>query len=401
MATLKAILKKDKKKDGTYPLVIRITKNGKSTFVYTEYSLLPEQWDDKNQRVKKTHPNSVRLNHLIAKRISEAGDKAIELETNKQVVSSIAIKKYVVPKDGNTFFQQAEIYLEHLKKEGKYNRYTADKPRIKHFREYCENRDIAFQDITIGMLERFKAWLKGGSLKLSERSAVNHWVVIRSVFSQAKKNQIIDERVYPFGKGKISIKFPDSKKIGLTKDEIQLIENIQLIEPYNHSRNLWLLSYYFAGARISDIMRLRWSDFHDGRLYYTMNKNDKADSIKVPLRAQMILEQYRAKKDDTDLVFHDLRNINLEDDFNVQRQIAFCTSRYDKFLKKHVAKPLGINKKLTMHIARHAFAQNATTIAARTLQKLFRHSDLKTTVGYMGSFDHKAADDALDSVLNF
>jgi integrase len=399
MATIKAILKKDKKKDGTYPLVIRITKDGRSTFVYTEYSLLKEQWDDKNQRVKK-HPNSVRLNHLIAKRIAEAGDKAIELESNKQNVSSIAIKKLIDPKGGSTFFQQAEIYLESLRTQGKYNRYTADKPRIKHFKEYCEGYDMAFSDITIGMLERFKAWLKGGYLKLSERSAVNHWVVIRSVFSQAKKNHVIDEKCYPFGKGKISIKFPDSKKIGLTKEEIQKIEEIRLPEPYNHARNLWLLSYYFAGARISDIMRLKWSDFLDGRLYYTMNKNDKADSVKVPEKAVSILGQYKGKKDDTDFVFHDLRNIDLEDDFKVQRQIAFCTSRYDKFLKKHVAKPLGINKKLTMHIARHAFAQNATTIAARTLQKLFRHSDLKTTVGYMGHFDHKAADDALDAVLD-
>ncbi len=400
MATLKAILKKDKKKDGTYPLVIRITKDGRSTFVYTEYCLLPEQWDDKSQRVKKTYPNSVRLNHLIAKRIAEAGDKAIELETNKQNVSSVAIKKSVNLKGGSTFFKQAEVYLEELKKEGKYNRYTADKPRIKHFYEFCENRDIAFTDITEGMLERFKAWLKGGHLKLSERSAVNHWVVIRSVFSQAKKNQLIDEKCYPFGKGKISIKFPDSKKIGLTKEEIQKIEEIQLQEPYNHARNLWLLSYYFAGARISDVMRLKWSDFLDGRLYYTMNKNEKADSLKIPLKAQAILDQYKERRDDTDLVFHDLRNIDLEDDFKVQRQIAFCTSRYDKFLKKHVAKPLGINKRLTMHVSRHTFAQNATNVAARTLQKLFRHSDLKTTVGYMGHFDHKAADDALDTVLN-
>lgn len=123
-----------------------------------------------------------------------------------------------------------------------------------------------------------------------------------------------------------------------------------------------------------------------------MNKNDKADSVKVPEKAERILE--------TDLVFYYLRNTDLEDDFKVQRQIAFCTSRYDKFLKEHVAKPLEINKRLTMHIAHHAFAQNATIIAARTLQKLFRHSDLKTTVGYMGNFDHKQADDALDSVLN-
>lgn len=99
MATIKAILKKDQREDGTYPLVIRITKDRKTTFIYTEYGLKEDQWDAVNQRVKKSHPNSVRLNNLIAKRISEAGDKAIELETNKQIVSSVAIKSYIAPKE--------------------------------------------------------------------------------------------------------------------------------------------------------------------------------------------------------------------------------------------------------------------------------------------------------------
>ncbi|TDN93417.1 hypothetical protein DET49_104148 [Salegentibacter sp. 24] len=35
------------------------------------------------------------------------------------------------------------------------------------------------------------------------------------------------------------------------------------------------------------------------------------------------------------------------------------------------------------------------------LQKLYRHSDLKTTLNYKANFIHKEADDALDSVINF
>ncbi|UJH90946.1 hypothetical protein LZ575_20010 [Antarcticibacterium sp. 1MA-6-2] len=35
------------------------------------------------------------------------------------------------------------------------------------------------------------------------------------------------------------------------------------------------------------------------------------------------------------------------------------------------------------------------------LQKLYRHSDLKTTLNYQANFIHRDADDALDSVINF
>ena len=53
-----------------------------------------------------------------------------------------------------------------------------------------------------------------------------------------------------------------------------------------------------------------------------------------------------------------------------------------------------------MHIARHSFGNIAgDRISAQMLQKLYRHSNLSTTIGYQGNFIHKDADDALEKVL--
>ena len=394
------MLKKDKKSDGTYPLVIRITKDGKSTYIYLEYSLPLTAWDASAQRVKKSYPNSVRLNNFIAKRLSDAGEKAIELETKKQIVSSKAIKTKILPKTKDTFFGQAQSYLDTMRAGGKYNQYTADKPRIGHFRAFLKDQDIVFSDITVGLLERFKAYCKG-HLALSERSAVNHIAMVRCVFAEARRNEIIDASVNPFGKGKMQIKFPDTKKQGINRDEIKSLEDVQLPkETYDHARNLWLFSYYCAGMRISDVLRLTWDDIKDGRLHYAMGKNDKADSIKLPEKAATIVAKYAPYKDNTNLVFPDLKSVNLNDQFNTERQIAFTTSRYDKFLKKFVAPLAGIDKKLTMHITRHTFAQLAGDhIDIRVLQQLYRHSKIETTIGYQSNFIHSKKDDALDLVL--
>ena len=70
--------------------------------------------------------------------------------------------------------------------------------------------DIGFSDLTIPILERFKASLMGKG-NVSERTAVNNLVTVRCVFSQAIKEGVCDAKYYPFGKGKIKIKFPDSK----------------------------------------------------------------------------------------------------------------------------------------------------------------------------------------------
>jgi len=61
-----------------------------------------------------------------------------------------------------------------------------------------------------------------------------------------------------------------------------------------------------------------------------------------------------------------------------------------------------ISKKLTMHLARHTFGNiSGDKIPIQMLQKLYRHSNVTTTIGYEGNFIHKDADEALDHVLAF
>lgn len=400
MATVKIILRKEVKKDGTFPLALRVTKNRKSSYIYLEYSVKPEDWDDVKQRVKKSNPNHARLNNFLLKKLSEANDHSLELETQKAFVSTQAVKQKIKPSAGSTFFAQAEVWQKGLKEAGKYNQYTADKPRIKHFKEFLK-QDIAFADITVAMLERFKIYLvtKHGH---SERSAVNHIVMIRSVFSHAIKEGVIDAKHYPFGKGKMKIKFPESSKIGLTQDEINRLETVPLEGNADHVRNLWLFSYYFAGMRVSDVLRLKWSDFQNDRLHYEMGKNQKSGSLKIPDKAAQIIERYKAfQQNKDDLVFPELKGVDLNDKFRTQRTIAFKTSAIDKTLKTQVAPLIDTDKKLTMHLARHSFAQVASDkIPVQILQKLYRHSSILTTMGYQSNFTNQQTDDALDAVLN-
>lgn len=404
MANVKLVLRKETKKDGTSPLAIRITKDRKSSYIYLEYSIKEDEWDVKNQRVKKSHPNSTRLNNYLATKVAEALNRSLQIETERQDVSSKIVRQKIKPKGGATFFAQADLYIQNLERDGKYNRYTADKPRVKHFKEFLKGENIAFTDITIPLLERFKGYIKT-ELKLSERSAINHLAVVRSVFSQAIKSEIVDRKYYPFGAGKISIKFPDSLKIGLTPEEVYIIETIELPPGSfeNHCRNLWLFSFYFAGMRISDVFRIKWSDIQSGRLFYSMGKNDKGGSLKIPEKALSIIAQYKDDKLGVeDYIFPELKTlIDKRDKFIEQRRIMNMTSRVDKTLQTVVAKHAGITKQLTMHIARHTFGNiSGDRIPIQMLQKLYRHSSVTTTISYQANFVNKDADDALDAVIN-
>lgn len=421
MATVKIVLRIKNKKEGEknneieHPLALRITKDRKSSFIYTGYKVRESEWDADTQRIKKSHKNSARLNNYLIKKLADATNTALELETIKTETSSRAVKQKIKPSGGATFFPQAEIYLENLKKSEKYSRYVSDKPRIKHFKEFLKDADYAFSDITVALLERFKLYLKttyrtqrkkdGPGRPLAERSIVNHLTTIRSVFSQAIKAGITDSKYYPFGENRIVIKFPDSMKIGLSSEEVQLLEQAELTDPKaNHARNLWLFSFYMAGMRVSDVFRLRWSDIHADRLHYAMGKNAKGGSLKLPEKALAILAQYKGRKAHrNDFIFPDLKKIDgIDDIFLTQKTISFATGRIDKILRNHVAPEAGIDKKLSMHIARHTFGNiSGDKIPIQMLQKLYRHSSVTTTIGYQSNFIYKDADDALNAVVGF
>lgn len=399
MASLKVVLRKKQNKDGTYPLAIRITKEGKSSFIHLGQHLTLDQWDDKKQQVKKSHPNSVRLNNLILKKKAEANDTMIDMQARGKDASAITVKKQIKPKEGVSFFAQAEAFMANMQQQGKYNRVKTDQTRIKHFRQFLEGQDIAFAEITVPLLNRYKAYLKA-TFNVSERTIVNHLIIIRTVYNQALAAGIADQKNYPFGKNKISIKFPDSLKVGLTTHEVKLLEDAELTGWHDHARNVWLFSFYTAGMRIGDLLRLRWSDIQNDRLAYVMGKNQKAGSLKLPDKALAILDKYRSQEQKLDLVFPELKVLDtLSNLYEVQRKTSYAVKQINKYVGQ-AAKLAGIKKKLTAHISRHTFAQIAADkVPVQILQKLYRHSSISTTMGYQSNFTTRHTDDALEAVV--
>jgi site-specific recombinase XerD len=400
-SSLKVVLRKTAKADGTFPLAIRVTIDRKSSYIYLGYSIKKAEWDEAKQEVRKKHPNATRLNNFILQRKAEATNKMLEMGVQQTDVSSSAVQRQIKPKKGASFFTQAEAFIENLRKNGKFNRVSAERPRMKHFKEFLHGNDIAFPEITVSLLGKFRAYLKG-TRHVGDRTVANYFIFIRTVYNQAIVDGIVDQKHYPFGKGKTSVKIPESVKIGLNTEEVKLLETIDLSSspPYwSHARNVWLIAFYFAGMRVSDVLRLKHSDFQNGRLHYTMGKNAKTGSLKLSDKVMQIIEQY-PKGSKHDLVFPELQIVeNIADGYEVQRKISNAVRRLDINLRK-VAQLAGIQKPMTMHIARHTFGNlSGDKISIQQLQKLYRHTSITTTIGYQGHFIHKDADDALEAVL--
>lgn len=168
----------------------------------------------------------------------------------------------------------------------------------------------------------------------------------------------------------------------------------------DYALSAWLLSFYFAGIRISDVLQLKWKDFSDNRLHYRMNKNNKLVSLKIPEKVNRILNKLN-KKDDSVFLFKELEGINTKDRRHLRTRIKTITRHFNRILEI-VADKAGIDKNLTMHIARHSFGNIlGDKIPIRLLQKLYRHSSVTTTILYQSNFIQRDIDEALEEVVSF
>jgi len=102
-----------------------------------------------------------------------------------------------------------------------------------------------------------------------------------------------------------------------------------------------------------------------------------------------------------DFVFPEMKNANLKVPKDVYNKVKTANKKFNKYLGQ-IAEKAEINKKLTMHIARHSFGNiSGDKISIQMLQKLYRHSSVTTTINYQANFMHKETDDALEKVINF
>ncbi len=446
MATIKLILwKYHKKKDGTRPIVLRIIQDRKPKYVFTGEYVLEKDWSEKESKVKKSHPNSTRLNNVLIKKLSEAHATILELEAKEAHHSAKQIQKHVRHrKIAVSFFPVAAERIKNKYEAGTFSvakselsilyniteflNYKRSAPKaqiveeIKNRRkervslarkgkfstydalnEFSKKKTLAFEDIDVAFIKRYKTFCSA-YLGQSTRTISNQLIFIRTLFNQVITNGDVSEKFYPFAGDKEKIKITSSNKIGLNAEEIKLIEELEL-EPHTsiwHAKNVWLFAFYFAGLRISDALELKWSDFVDWRLYYTMNKNEKPVSLQIPEKALSIVKLYEGEKSSQDdYIFPFLKKANPNDPKDIFTKTRNATSLFNKYLKRIAAK-CGIEKNLSNHIARHSFGNLAgDKIHPLMLQKLYRHSNLKTTINYQANFIHKDADDALGEVLNY
>jgi len=401
MSTVKIILKKDKiNKKGEVPLYIRIIKDRKAKFISLGIKIMQKDWNYNQSKVRKSHPNSQRMNNFIAHKIAEAEGIVLDMETKSNYVSPKSIKENIMGTSPQNFLQYFLNYINNLEKNGKYINYRNTKTIYSKLKNYIGKNDFAFDELTVTFLKNYETYMSN-KLGNSVNTIHTSMKIIRRIINEAIREDLFPPEKSPFMKYKL--KTEKTKKEFLTEEEIKKVEELVLEKDSmrNHHRNIYIFATYAGGLRISDIIQLKWSEYDGERILVSTKKTKNIVSVKLPDKAKEIIKSYKTKKSVADhYIFPFLKNDVNYSDKSLFNAISSHTAYTNKDLKV-IAKMAGIDKNIHFHTSRHTFATRALKKGMRIeyVSRLMGHSTIKTTQVY-AKIVNQDLDDAMDKFFD-
>jgi integrase/recombinase XerD len=390
------------KKDGTYPIILRLSHNGKTLPISTGYSVPEDYWDETNRKIKNTYKgidNITRVNNFLQKERARCIDVLTVLNDKKELsyLSINELKEQMVIGKSETFFYE---YTERLIKEqiaqkriGNARSYANTLREIKNL---MNERILTFNEINHHFLQKWEhSYLSRG---LSLNGLAVHLRTIRAIFNKAIKERIIEREAYPFEN--YSIKTKPTKKRAISPDAIQRIVGLEYEtnNPLFETRNIFLLSFYLMGAPYFDLANLKVKNIIDGRIQYKRQKTGKFYDIKITENLKPILDYYTKDKLPEEYILPIIKRQRLTEQY---KDVLWARERYNVRLKA-LAKDAGIDENLTSYVSRHSFASIANNMAIplTAISEMLGHQRLTTTQVYLAGLQKDVIDNYNEQIIS-
>lgn len=383
------------KKDKTYPIILRLSHNGKTLPVSTGYSVPEEFWDDTNRKIKNSYKgieNITRVNNFLQKERARCIDVLTLLnDRNELAYMSISeIKdKMISTKTETTFYEYTEKLIKELIEQKRIGNARSYANTLREIKNFMNGRTLSFYEINDNFLNRLEhSYI---SRKLSRNGLAVHMRTLRAIYNKAIKENIIDREAYPFER--YTIKTKPTKKRAITPEAIQRIVGLNYPpeNPLFETRNIFLMSFYLMGAPYADLAGLRVKNIIDGRLQYKRQKTGKFYDIKITENLQPIIDYYIRNKKHDDFILPVIRRKEPGEQY---KDVLWARSRYNKRLKE-LAKDAEISETLTSYVSRHTFASiaNNMNVPVTAISEMLGHQKISTTQVYLAGFNRDVIDD--------
>ncbi len=260
--------------------------------------------------------------------------------------------------------------------------------------------DLSFPEITYKFLKNYERYLK----KIGNGANTIHGNMkfLKTVWRDAVKTKHFRTMDNPWD----DYNAPKEKSQRTRLKPVQIEEIEALIVKQGtrkfDSKNMFLFSYYLQGMRVSDVLQLRWNQIKGSHLHYKAGKTKKARSRKLIVRAKQILEYYqKPKQSKDDYIFPFLQGIN-KADWQPRKFRKLLDAKNSKIRSglMEIAEELGYEK-LSMHVARHSFADIARKIIGDVHQvsDALDHSSISITENYFNDAEPEENDELVRKIF--
>ncbi|MFL9832545.1 site-specific integrase [Chryseobacterium terrae] len=384
-------IKKNKiRTNGTAPIYLRITIDGKAAEIAAKRYIDPKKWDNKSQKAVGNSQEAKTLNSYLKTLEQQVYDFHYLILKEEDFVTAESLKSKLLGTDVSTrmlipIFQDHNDKVEALIGQdfapGTLERY---KTSLKHTQEFLNWKykisDIEITKIDHAFIMDYDFWLRSVR-KCANNTAVKYIKNFKKIMRLCMANGWLSKDPFLGYKAKIK----EVERPYLTKEEIQAIyEKDFASDRLNQVRDIFLFSCY-TGLAYVDVVKLSKSHINigiDGNKWIFTNRQKTGTATRVPLLplAQEIILKYEDHPE----------CVNLNVLFPV-----LSNQKMNSYLKE-IANVCEINKELTFHIARHTFATTVTLsngVPIESVSKMLGHKNLKTTQHYAKILDKKVSDD--------
>lgn len=389
------------KKDGSFPIIFRLSHIGKTLPISTGLSINISDWDNTKRQIKKTYSgvsSVTRLNNQLQKRKATIFDVINKLEEDGTLngYSITQLKKLIIGSETNSeFFTYTKDLVSELNKAGRFGNGKIYTTIIGVLKTFHKKNHLDFREINSNFLKRFETFhlSKGNSLN----SLSVYLRTVRAIYNQAITAGVVEKKYYPF----------DSYKIRQTKTQKRAISNVELKKIMElkfdenhecfHARNYFIISYFLYGVNFIDMAFLKPSNIIDGRVQFKRRKTGKEYSIKIGSQLEQMLSFYLNDKKKDDFIFPIIKR---ELEIDQYHDVKWARAQYNKRLKI-IAELCSIETNLTSYVSRHSFATQAMlkNIPLTAISEMMGHSRLNTTQIYLKTLPNEVLDDYNEKIL--
>ncbi len=401
MFTFKYILGPRPKADGTHAVVLRITAGRVKAHAPTGLFVLPTDFDaaahtDAPRWVLATNKAARTLNPPLLRQINAARQAALDRPhlTPADLVAVLAGKELAEPPGAPEFFALAAVEVARCRRTATRNK---NGTALMWLRRYAPAGPLPPGAITRDFVRGFEAFLfQQPSIKSANTVATNLNVVAGLLRKMIDAGHVT---VDPFLRYRLPAR--ETKKTTLTTAEIRTLVTVELPDddPRHRARLAFALQFYCHGARISDMLRLRWSDVAGGRVSYRMGKTERLKDVAVTAPLAAVLARCQAISRGRYVLPYLPATFDELTDVRQHQELSKKTALVNKFLSQ-LAVRVGITHKISSHVARHSLAGAGyeATKDVRAVQALLGHTKVATTEKYLRELRQDQTDAAAASV---